>query len=285
MAMTRALLILVAACATTSAPPPPPPPVHNAAPLPARTFTSKLHGEKLEHFEQLAASIASPCGRAHSLRTSLERDPACWRTPHALRYLERLVAADLGPDELRKYYDGRYGAAPVHAIDVSRAPLVGGRGASVHMVVFEDLECPHCAALAPIVQQVEQTYGDRLAVHYKMFPLLRPHPHARDAAIAALAADRQGKFLAMTDLIFADQHRVSAADREADARQLGLDVPRFLADIANPDLGAIVDGDIAEADALKLDHVPVVILDGRIYDGVLDREALTDLVAEALEAP
>ena len=282
--MRAALLVLVAACGATAAPAP----VHNDVsppPQTTRTFESKLKGEKRARFDELTGSIASPCGRAHSLRTSLERDPACWRTPHALRYLERLVAADLEPDVVRKLYDGRYATAPVQTIDVSHAPLVGGRTASVHMVVFEDLECPHCAALAPIVQQVEQTYGDRLAVHYKMFPLLRPHPHARDAAIAAIAADRQGKFLAMTDLIFADQSHVSSADLEAHAQHLGLDLARFRADIASPEVAAIVDGDLAEADALHLDHVPVVFLDGRAYDGVLDLEGLTDLVAEALEAP
>ena len=281
--MRRALLGLVLAACATSAPPAP---VHNEVPRPAaRAFESKLRGEKRARFDELALSIASPCGRAHSLRTSLERDPACWRTPHALRYLERLVEAEVGPEELHQLYDGRYAAAPVRELDVSHAPLVGARGAAVQLVLFEDLECPHCAALAPMIAQLEKTYGDRIAVYYKQFPLSRPHPRARDAAIAALAADRQGKFVAMTELIFADQHRLAAADLEADARQLGLDVPRFLADVAAPELAAIVDGDVAEADALGIDHVPALFVDGRAYAGILDLPALTDLVAEALEAP
>ena len=275
------VLAALAACGGGAADAPPP---RNTVPVAPPAFESKLSGEKRVRFDKYAGSFASACGRAHSLLTSLARDPACTRTPHALRYLERMVALDGSDEDIHHLYEGRYGTRPIQKLDVSHAALVGSRTASAQLVVFEDLECPHCADLAPMIEAVEAKFGQRVAVYYKHFPLTVRHALARGAAIAAVAADRQGKFLPMTKLIFADQRRMSAADLEADAKQLGLDLDRYRRDVAAPETAAIVDGDLAEADALGLDHVPVVFINGRQYDGILDQTTLFDAVDEELEA-
>ena len=259
-------------------------PAHNEAPVPTRTYEPKLRGAQRERFDKLSQSLASPCGKAHSLMTSLATDPACTRTPHALKYLERLIAADTSEDELRTFWEGRYVQGEPKHIDVSRAALVGGKQAGVQLIVFEDLQCPHCAAFAPIVEAIEAQFGDRIAVYYKHFPLQKPHPHARAAAIAAVAADRQGKFLPMTRLLFANQAQLTPTSFEQYAQQLGLDLDRFRADLASPEVASIVDADAAEADQLQLMFVPTLFVNGRQYRGAMDQLDLVDVVDEELEA-
>ena len=55
-------------------------------------------------------------------------------------------------------------------------------GASVAIVVFEDLECPMCAQRAPLFDQAAKTYNVPLVIHD--FPL-RMHPWSFDAAVDA----------------------------------------------------------------------------------------------------
>lgn len=277
--MKHLVVFALVACGGTPAAP-----VHNAKPRPTLVrFTPKLKGEKRVRFDRLAADLPSPCGRAHSLVTSLEADPSCLRTPHALRYLERLLSYDAPDEEVRKIYDGRYRFPKVVSIDLSHAPVVGDAEASVKLVEFFDFECPHCADFAPMLRAVEAKFGHRIGVFYKNFPLLRHHPAARGAAIAAVAAQQQGKFIEMSELIFKHQAYVSPIDLESYAAKLGLDLERFRRDVAAPETAAIVDADIAEADALKLDHVPTLFVNGRLYDGVMNELEVTDVVEEELE--
>lgn len=55
-------------------------------------------------------------------------------------------------------------------------------GASVAIVVFEDMECPSCAQRAPLLEQAAKTYNVPLVIHD--FPL-RQHPWAFDASVYA----------------------------------------------------------------------------------------------------
>jgi protein-disulfide isomerase len=55
-------------------------------------------------------------------------------------------------------------------------------GASVALVIFEDLECPRCAQAWPIVESASQTYKVPVVVHDVP---LRYHPWAWDAALTA----------------------------------------------------------------------------------------------------
>jgi predicted DsbA family dithiol-disulfide isomerase len=274
----RAALLFLVACGGAVAEAP-----HNeAAPTPKREFHATLTGDKLKRFDKLTLELASPCGKAHSLRTSMDKDPSCARTPHAMGYLERMISRDVPDDILHTLWTGRYGDRERKQFDVSRSPVVGSRSAAVKIVVWEDLQCPHCAHLAPMIQAVEQTYGERIAVFYKMFPL-KSHTRAREAAIAAIAANKQGKFLSMTDLIFEQQQIINTQMLEEWARTIDLDMPKFRADIASPEVAELVDADLAEADAAQLDHVPDVFINGRLYEGVMSEEDLKDAVQEELD--
>ena len=92
------------------------------------------------------------------------------------------------------------------------------------MVVYADFECPFCAALEERLRELP------LRVVFRHFPVRASHPRARAASAAAEAAAAQGAFWAMHDSLFADQGRLEDPHLWQRARDLGLDLDRFVAD-------------------------------------------------------
>ncbi|MFL6519949.1 MAG: DsbA family protein [Chthoniobacterales bacterium] len=123
----------------------------------------------------------------------------------------------------------------------------GKAGAPVTIEEFGDFQCPPCGIMAGNLKKLEEEEGPRLRVIFHHFPLA-VHVHARAAALAAEAADEQGHFWEMHDVLYKEQ---SLWAKEADvnglfegyARSIGLDVERFKKDIAKPEVAARVDAD------------------------------------------
>lgn len=87
----------------------------------------------------------------------------------------------------------------------SNANMRGKEGAQVTVVEFSDFQCPYCAKAYPTVNQVEQTYGDKVVFYYKHFPLVSIHPRAEKTAEASECARDQGKFWEFHDKLFQNQ--------------------------------------------------------------------------------
>ena len=129
--------------------------------------------------------------------------------------------------------EGALPAPPVHAeeairraIDPADSPARGNPGAPVTLVVWSDFQCPFCARASTTMRELEAAYPEQLRVVFKHLPLPF-HESAFFAAEAALAAHEQGKFWQMHDCLFARQDRMDPASIAAEARALGLDLPRL----------------------------------------------------------
>jgi len=99
---------------------------------------SKLDDAGKRRFAKLLDALPSPCGKAHSLRTSLSKDTACKRALFAARYVVMLVGADVEELSIRAAYDGRYRNDERHEFRVAAAPHFGEVGAPVVIVEFLD---------------------------------------------------------------------------------------------------------------------------------------------------
>src|SRR5262249_53933881 len=104
----------------------------------------------------------------------------------------------------------------------------GPKSAPVTIVQFSDFQCPFCSRVEPTMTQIEKTYGNKVRVVWKNYPLPF-HDKAMPAAEAALAAGEQGKFWEMHDALFANQAAMDHASLEKYARELGLDLGKFRA--------------------------------------------------------
>ncbi|HEY6454303.1 MAG TPA: thioredoxin domain-containing protein [Steroidobacteraceae bacterium] len=118
-------------------------------------------------------------------------------------------------------------AAPISAID----HRVGAEHARVLLLEYGDFECPICHAVEPAVKQLRAAHRTDLLFIFRHYPLEVAHPHALVAAEAAEAAAAQGQFWPMHDLLLTDPNRLTRQHLQSYAEQLGLDMPRFNAEM------------------------------------------------------
>ncbi len=72
-------------------------------------------------------------------------------------------------------------------------PVSGDPNGDVTLVEFFDYNCPYCRQMAPVMTKAEEA-DPQLRIAYKEFPILGPN--STFAAKAALAANKQGKYVA-----------------------------------------------------------------------------------------
>jgi protein-disulfide isomerase len=174
----------------------------------------------------------------------------------------------VAPDPSRRY-----------AVRVGDLPASGAADAPVEIVMFFDFRCPYCRRawqqeLGVLVRS--QPDGIRLGV--RQLPL-EIHPEARGAALAALAAARQGKFWAMFDALVEHQGPLGRSDFLAYASTLGLDAEQFGRDLDDPALAEQIAADTALADRAGVSGTPAFFVNGRYLSG-FDPGVLTSLVEE-----
>lgn len=165
-------------------------------------------------------------------------------------------------------------------IDATGAPFQGPENAPVEITVFSEFQCPYCARLAPLLDEVRTAYPETVKVVFKNYPL-RNHPFAATAAAAALAADRQGAFWPFHDRLFEHQGELNRNTVAEIAGSLGVDFGKLQRDMRDPDIAERIRKDIRDAQAAGVKGVPTVFVNGR---RVRNRtfEGISDLVEQEL---
>ncbi|EFE71127.1 Na+/H+ antiporter NhaA [Streptomyces viridosporus ATCC 14672] len=159
-------------------------------------------------------------------------------------------------------------------VDPATDHVTGPPDAPLTLVEYGDFECPFCARATGVAQELRQRFGDRLRYVFRHLPLLDVHPHSELAARAAVAADAQGRFWQMHDLLFAHQDQLEFEDILGYAGQIGLDVERFLEDLDSERTAARVRADVASAEASGARGTPTFFLGSRRHTGPYDAQTL-----------
>jgi NhaA family Na+:H+ antiporter len=146
-------------------------------------------------------------------------------------------------------YRAKLAALPAEAKGgpASGVHVRGKAGAPVTIEEFGDFQCPPCSTMSTVLAKLEEEYGVRLRVIFHHFPLAI-HAHAREAALTAEAAGRQGRFWEMHDLLYKEQTAWSKAPDvpslfQSYAGTIKLDLDRFKKDLADPEVAVRVDAD------------------------------------------
>jgi protein-disulfide isomerase len=93
------------------------------------------------------------------------------------------------------------------------------------------------------------------------------HKNAMGAHLAAVAAERQGKFWEFHDKLFANQQQLNLDNYKRYARELKLDTARFEKDLADLESKKPIDADKAEAQSLGVTGTPAFFVNGRYLSG------------------
>lgn len=150
---------------------------------------------------------------------------------------------------------------PVQLINATGEPTRGDANAAVTVVEFTDFECPACAAMQPVLEEVLKSYGNRVRFVVRNFPLQR-HAHAQKAAEAADAAHAQGKFFEYTALLFKRQNALDIPSLKKYATEIGLARARFDAELDGGAHAADVKHDIDEGQIYGVDVTPSIFVNG-----------------------
>jgi Na+/H+ antiporter NhaA len=165
-------------------------------------------------------------------------------------------------------------------VEVGRDHIRGPVDAPLTLVEYGDFECPFCAKATGVARALRERFGDDLRYVFRHLPLTDVHPQAELAAHAAVAADAQGRFWEMHDMLFAHHHDLDYESLVGYADDIGLDVDQFLHELHREETAARVREDVASAEASGARGTPTFFVGGRRHVGAHDAESL----AAALEA-
>jgi protein-disulfide isomerase len=120
--------------------------------------------------------------------------------------------------------------------------------------------------VTPTLDQVAKEYPNDVKIVFKHLPL-SIHSKAPMAHAASEAANAQGKFWEMHDLIFANQRELIEEKYLEYAAKIGLDIDRFKKDLTSAAIKKRVDADAAEAAKLGITGTPGFLINGRYFAG------------------
>jgi protein-disulfide isomerase len=173
--------------------------------------------------------------------------------------------------------------AAVYAAPIDGAAFDGRRHAKVTLVESFEFACPFCRRVSSTIAQLKKEYGKDLKVVYKNFIV-----HASQATIparAACAANHQGKFMRMHDLIwskgFDDNRNLSRDNMMRLARQVGLRMSKFRSDMDGPCVERVRQ-DQAEMSRLGARGTPAFFINGRFLSGARPIGQFRTLIDEEL---
>jgi protein-disulfide isomerase len=107
-----------------------------------------------------------------------------------------------------------------------------------------------------------EKYPKDVKLVFKNFPLPM-HPFAQKAAMAALAADRQGKFWEYHHKLFESVSSLSDAKMQDIAKELGLDIEKFTKDLSDPGLQNLINRDLSEGMKAEVQGTPTLFMNGK----------------------
>jgi protein-disulfide isomerase len=118
---------------------------------------------------------------------------------------------------------------------------------------------------------------------FKNFPL-RNHAFAMQAAIAALAAEKQGRFWEFHDLLFKNYNHLNEQKLKEIAQQLNLDMEKFEKDRKDPQIRAMINKDLAEGNRVGVRGTPTIFINGRLLRN-RSMDGFQESIEKALKKP
>jgi len=158
------------------------------------------------------------------------------------------------------------------------APVLGNPQGDVTVVEFFDYKCPYCKRVAADLNRLIVD-DPKVRVVFKEFPILGPD--SQIAALGGLAANRQGKYGAYHQEAMEHRGPFSEDVVMNIAKDVGLDLTRFKADLADASLADALKKNQDLAEKLSIDGTPAFIIGQEKVPGAIDYDSMKKLVDDA----
>jgi len=166
-------------------------------------------------------------------------------------------------------------------VDPERDHIRGAEDAPVTLLEYGDFECPYCGQAEQVIRELLSSLGTDVRYVWRHLPLNDVHPSAQVASEASEAAAAQGRFWDMYDTLLSHQGALSMRDLIRYAREMGLDVERFVDEVRRREYAPRIAEDVTSADESGVSGTPTFFINGRRHYGVYDIGALTEAVKAA----
>jgi protein-disulfide isomerase len=201
--------------------------------------------------------------------------------------LVALAAIIGGMVYLARPADGPSGNAKVLGLQ-AQDHVAGPSDAPAVLIEYSDFQCPACGAYYPLVKELITSFGDRLAVVYRHYPLRQNHQNAYAAALASEGADRQGKFWEYHDILFERQTDWSSLPNPRQtfldyAQELGLDVTTFGSDMDSSAAESAVKADINSGNHAGVNATPSFFLNNQKITNPRTIDEFKQLIEDAIK--
>jgi thiol-disulfide isomerase/thioredoxin len=232
----------------------------------AEVDTSALMPREKKEWSKYVSELLAPCSDTPvPISQCVQEKRSCNKCVPAAKLLLKAVRDGLSREQVEKSFHNRFDADKVKNVTIDDSPTRGSTSAPIVMVEFADFECPHCQAMAPVLDKTADDRKDQLRFVFKYLPL-PGHTHAEPAARAAYAAQLQGKFWEMHQKLFSNGEHLEQSDLEAYARDVGLDLAKFKLDMQSKAATDKIAADKKLADSLGVKGTPTIFINGREYD-------------------
>ena len=168
-------------------------------------------------------------------------------------------------------------ALPVTAKDHAQGPAT----APVTLVEYRDYQCPSCGDAFPLVQKIQQHFGDKLRFVFRNFPL-DMHPYAEHAAETAEFAAAHNKFWEMHDLLVKHQSNLADASLLKLTAQLKLPAPALTTALEKGTYAAHVKHDLDGGTRSGVTGTPMFYINGQLYSDAYDYDTLVAAIEAQL---
>jgi len=184
--------------------------------------------------------------------------------------------------------------AKTYAVPIDGDPVDGPADAKITVVKAYDYACPYCEKVRDTMDELRKKYGNDLRIVFKQL-VVHP-PTATAGALAVCAANKQGKFLQMDQLLWEKGYKARNFDKDAKcqesaegcpvvngfAQELGLNMDKFKADMKG-ECQAQIQRDQRELQALSVSATPSFFINGRFMAGAMPMENFVTLIDEELK--
>lgn len=248
-----------------------------AAALLAAGTTAFITPDRAESRAAMPAISATPVERAAP--TAPARDvtprpqPAAIAAPHAHDEAHGVMPEPPPPTEIV------IPRARAQQLGIDRGPSRGPADAPVTITVFTDLRCKYCGDALGSIDALFDEYPKKLRLVVKQMPV---HASAKLAAEAALAADEQGKFWEMHDMMLAHQDDLSRDALLELGKRVGLDVAKLRVALDQRTCQDAVSADVEAGMALEIQGTPSFVINGRKIVGNVPLPVLRAAIDSAL---
>ena len=181
-------------------------------------------------------------------------------------------------------------------IDLTGRPIRGNKDAKVTIVNYDDFQCPFCQRMHDtLTNEILKTYGDKVRIIYKDYPLTEIHPWAKHAAVDANCLNQldQSAYWKFADSIHSNAKAISqtpgpeaqfaAVDKITleEGQKAGVNQAQLLSCV-KLQKDDVVNASMAEATMMGVEATPTLFINGVKLDGAVPVEQLKVIINRAL---